>query len=136
MPAMPIADNRAPIVDGGPHDEEEGVVVAFQLGALVGVEGVLDGQGVQAEGARDGLELVLGGFVQADPDEAVPSGVAGGHRPVEGEEARSALAVFVEGAVDHGVRVRPRRWRCRWCTAGRHGVSSRRARPGARTAGY
>ena len=56
------------VLDRLEHQEQR-VVVAFQLGALVGVHGVLDGQLVQTEHLGHGLHLMLVGFVQADPDE-------------------------------------------------------------------
>ena len=46
------------------------VVVALQLGPLVGVDGVLDGQRVQPELRGDTGEFGLGRLVQTDPDEA------------------------------------------------------------------
>ena len=49
--------------------QEQAVVVALQLGSLVRLDRVLDGQRVQAEGVGDVGELGLGGLVQADPDE-------------------------------------------------------------------
>ena len=45
--------------DGLEHHEQR-VVVALQLGPLVGGDGVLDGQLVQAEGLGDGRDLVVG----------------------------------------------------------------------------
>lgn len=53
------------------QDDEEGVAVALQLGALVGLEGVLDGELVEVELGGQGVELGLGGAVQADPGHAV-----------------------------------------------------------------
>ncbi|MGN5381204.1 hypothetical protein ACQ4WX_40815 [Streptomyces lasalocidi] len=61
-------------VDGGPQGQEERVAVALQLGTLVESEGVLNGEGMQAEGAGDDLELIRGGGVQADPDEGAGCG--------------------------------------------------------------
>lgn len=57
------------VVDGL-EDREERVVIALQLGPLVGLDGVLHGQWVQPELAGDTGELVLGRLVQADPHEA------------------------------------------------------------------
>src|SRR5690606_20425365 len=51
------------------HDEQR-VVVDLQLGPLMGLEGVLHGQRVQPELARDQVELVRIRLVQPDPDEA------------------------------------------------------------------
>ena len=52
------------------HDEQ-GVVVAFELGPLVGDDGVLDGEGVEAELRGERRDFVLVGTVQADPGHAV-----------------------------------------------------------------
>ena len=49
-------------------------LVALELGPLVGVEGVLDGQRVQAELLLDGRQLLLARLVQADPDEVAGLG--------------------------------------------------------------
>lgn len=57
-------------VADGLHDDEVDVVVAFQLGALVGVDGVLDGERVQAEDLGEVGQFGGGRLVQADPDEA------------------------------------------------------------------
>lgn len=88
------------VVDGL-EDREERVVVALQLGPLVGLDGVLHGQWVQPELAGDTGELVLGRLVQADPHEArVPAHQA--HRLLRGERALGlhTAAVAVDGAVD------------------------------------
>lgn len=58
-------------VAGGAQDDEEGVAVALQLGALVGLKGVLDGEFVEVELRCQGVEFGLGGAVQADPRHAV-----------------------------------------------------------------
>lgn len=42
-------------VDGGADDREEGVSVAFELGALVAAGGVFDGEFVQVEGFLQGV---------------------------------------------------------------------------------
>lgn len=57
------------VVDGL-EDGEESVVVPLQLRPLVGVDGVLDGERVEAELAGDTGEFLLGRLVQADPGEA------------------------------------------------------------------
>ena len=49
--------------------------VAVELGSLVSEEGVLDGQGVQAELVRDDPEVRLVGVMQVEPDEGVRVGV-------------------------------------------------------------
>ncbi len=54
-------------VAGGAQHHEQGVAVAFQLGPLVGDDGVLHRHLVQPELLRDGQELGLGRPVQPDP---------------------------------------------------------------------
>ena len=56
------------IVDGFDHDEQ-GVVIPIHLRPLLGVDGVLDGDGMESERGGDGRHLVLGRFAQAEPDE-------------------------------------------------------------------
>ena len=51
------------------QDQEQRVVVAFDLGSLVGVHGILDRQCVQAVDLGNCLHLELVGFMQSDPDE-------------------------------------------------------------------
>ncbi|MPM38375.1 hypothetical protein SDC9_85004 [bioreactor metagenome] len=54
-------------VPGRPQDDEEGVVVAFQLAALVGLDGILDGQFMQPEQVAQLDEIVRVGLIEADP---------------------------------------------------------------------
>lgn len=49
------------------QDDEQRVVVPLELGPLVGLDGVFDGQLVQAELAREGLELAAVRAVETDP---------------------------------------------------------------------
>lgn len=56
------------VIHGFEHKEQR-VVVAIQLGPLVGVHSVFDRQRVQSENVRHFLHLGLVGFVQTDPDE-------------------------------------------------------------------
>ena len=58
-------------VDGLAGQEQVGGV-AVELGALVWSQGVLHGELVQAELAGEGVELLLGGGAQVDPDHRVP----------------------------------------------------------------
>jgi len=55
----------------GPCHGEKRVAVLFDLGLLVGVRRVLDGERVQVELGRDALEQFLGGLVHADPDDVI-----------------------------------------------------------------
>lgn len=109
-------------VTGGAQDDEEGVAVTFQLGALMGLQGVLDGQRVEVELGGQGVEFGLGRAVQADPGHAVglfaqlPEGVG------QGGGGGHAAAVAVDRGVDHAAVVRRRR---------RGGPRSARARRGA-----
>src|SRR4029453_14997606 len=50
------------------EDDEQGIFVVFQLGALMGCEGILDGQVVEAELLLHFPQKRLVGFVQPDPD--------------------------------------------------------------------
>ena len=52
------------------HDEQA-LVVDVELGALVGVNGVLDREGVRGEVESEVVELIERRFMQAEPDEAV-----------------------------------------------------------------
>ena len=52
------------------HDEHRRLVL-LDLGALVAVDGVLDGQRVQVQLLVDEVELLVGGVLEADPQEAV-----------------------------------------------------------------
>ena len=87
------------------EDQEQRLVVAFQLRPLVGVHRVLDGQFVQAEHVGDGLHLVFVGFVQPDPHEGfLALGLELVHlveRRGVGVLAGQPLAVEVDAAVDH-----------------------------------
>ncbi|GAA3058756.1 hypothetical protein GCM10020000_47000 [Streptomyces olivoverticillatus] len=89
-------------IGDGLEDGEEDVAVALQLGPLVGLDGVLDGQRVEVEHLGDLGELRLGRLVQAEPQEAVavfaylPDGFL--------DRVRNGLpdAVAVDHAVDDG----------------------------------
>src|SRR5512132_1998237 len=54
-------------VAGRSQDEEQGVAIAFELGALMRLDCVLDREIVQAELARDRGEFLAARFVQAQP---------------------------------------------------------------------
>ena len=57
-------------VAGGAEHDEQGVVEAFELGALVCGDGVLDGEVVEPELFGEGVDLGVGGPVEADPGDA------------------------------------------------------------------
>ncbi len=58
------------VADRFEHREER-LAIVLHLGALVGLDGVLHGQGVQVEELGDARELLVGRLVQAEPDEAL-----------------------------------------------------------------
>ena len=76
-------------VAGRLQHHEQVVAVALELRPLVGVDGVLDGEGVEVEGAGDVVELVRRGLVQTDPDEAATA-PADAQRVLQGDERRAA----------------------------------------------
>ena len=89
-------------------DDEEGFAEELNLGALVGLDRVLDGELVQVELTRDRRELLGRGFDHAEPDEASvsPAGLA---RLLEAEAAGAAFPLFIDGAVDdHSAQYRHR----------------------------
>ncbi len=92
------------VIDGLEHQEQR-VVVALELGPLMGVHRVLDGQRVDVENLRHRMHLVFIGFVQADPDVGLAAGLLQFPCPADrrgvGEMTRQALAVHVDRAVDH-----------------------------------
>ena len=90
------------VARGLEHDEERVAAVDLELGALVGVDGVLDGQRVQLEVPADRLDHARARVVQADPHEAVLAGVGLAQRGLELDAAAQPLAALVEAAVDHG----------------------------------
>ena len=79
--------------------EQEHVAVALELGPLVRLDRIFDGERVQAELAGDGVELVVGRLVQADPHEPADL-VAPLVELVERRLIRNAVAVLVDGVVD------------------------------------
>ena len=93
------------------HDEEV-AVVQLELGPLVGADGVLDGQLVQAELLAHGLELLVGRLVEPDPHEAVRlAGRLEGQ--LERQLAVAPLAVRVHGAVHDHAAIFPHAWQAR-----------------------
>ena len=89
-------------VAGGPQHQEVHRAELLQLGPLLGLDRVLDGQLVQAVGAaRSPAISSCGGLVQAEPDEGVVARAGLAQRLVRSEVAGLALAVDVDAAVDH-----------------------------------
>lgn len=84
----------------GAQDDEEGAAVALQLGALVGLQGVLDGEGVEVEFRRQGEQFVAAGAVQADPGEGAGGGALLPERLGERVMGADPVSVAVENGVD------------------------------------
>lgn len=83
----------------GPKHEEQALAVALQLGTLVRLHGVLDGERVQIKLARDLVELLRVRAIQADPRNAVPVAACGAQFRQRLRCVR-ALAVAVDRAID------------------------------------
>ena len=90
------------VAGGLEHHEQRVAAVDLELGALVGVDGVLDGQRVQLEVLAHRLDHARAGVVQPDPHEAVLAGVGLAQRGLELDAPAQALAALVEAAVDDG----------------------------------
>lgn len=88
------------VTDGAQHQEQH-VVVALELRALVGVDGVLDHQLVESEGVRDVRHLLLVGVVQPEPHESRTAPTYLCHRLGVAVAAGQAVPVDVDRAVDH-----------------------------------
>ena len=95
-------------VAGRLEHDEQAVAVALELRPLVGVDGVLDGEGVEVEGPGDVVELVRRRLVQTDPDEAAAA-PADAQGVLQGDGTRPPLAVLVDGAVDDHTPCVPQR---------------------------
>ena len=104
-------------VAGGLEHDEKRPIVALELGPLVGLHGVLDGQLVQPELFGYRGELLFGRFVETDPGQRLPR-LAGLVGLAQRTGVIGPLAVHVEGIVHYHARIVPR-------TA----VSVRRRRP-------
>ena len=82
------------------EDDEQGVVVLLDLGSLVGLEGVLDGQGVQRELGGHLGQLLGRGVVQPHPHEAAALRAGGVEGVGEVLGGHLTHPVVVERAVD------------------------------------
>ena len=82
--------------------------MALDLGPLPGGGGVLQGQRVQREHHAELLELLRGGLVQAQPDEAVavPGGVDGAGEVADLGPVPFAVVSPVDGRVEQAVGAR------------------------------
>ena len=66
---MGLAEGDAPVQHlGRPRDDEQRLAILLELGPLVGLERVLDGEVMQAELRLEPPQEVEAGLVQADPD--------------------------------------------------------------------
>ena len=90
------------VADGLEHQEQR-TGVAVELGPLVGVHRVLDGQFVQTEELRNVGHLVGVRLVQADPDESAALARGPSPGPARVVAAGDADAVDIRGAVDDHV---------------------------------
>jgi hypothetical protein len=90
------------VARGLEHDEERVAAENLELGTLVGVDGVLDGERVQLEVPAHGLDHARARIVQADPHEAVLAGIGLAQGRLEFDATPHPLAGVVEAAVDHG----------------------------------
>ena len=88
------------VVVHGLDDREQQVLVLLELGPLVRVHRVLDGQWVQPEPLGYAGELFVGRLVQSDPDEAVPGALDLVDSVAPTVAVGFAVAVAVDGAVD------------------------------------
>ena len=91
--------NAVRLVLGRLEDDEQGLAVDLELRPLVRLDGILDGELVEAELASDRFELLLGRLVEPDPGEA-PLLAARLVGLLEGDVAGVAVSVHVDGAVD------------------------------------
>ena len=67
---MSLAERDPPVHDlGCPRHDEQRVAVLLQLGVLMGLSGVLDGQRVKIELGLDALQQLRAGLEQTDPDD-------------------------------------------------------------------
>jgi len=86
--------------------EGERVPVTLDLGALVGLDGLLDPQLVQSKLAGDGVELSFGGLVEVDPGETAV--LAADLVDFFEGMRRAPTPVHGDGAIDdHGSITRP-----------------------------
>ncbi|KAG0741551.1 hypothetical protein G6F24_016683 [Rhizopus arrhizus] len=85
----------------GGHHHEQRIAVSLDLGPLVRVARILDGQVVQAEFLLQFQQDIVVGIVQAHPDEAVATGndIADG---VQADVVAFALVIVVDAVDDAG----------------------------------
>lgn len=94
-------------IAGRAQDDEQGVVVPLQLGALVGDDRVLDREFVEAELLGQRGELVVLGPVQPDPGDGLVVVVEGAVALGERGRRRDPVTVDVHRAVDQAGAGRP-----------------------------
>lgn len=85
----------------GGHHHEQRIAVGLDLGPLVRVARILDGQVVQAEFLLQFQQHIIVGVVQAYPDEAVATGddIADG---VQADVVALAVVIVVDAVDDAG----------------------------------
>jgi hypothetical protein len=67
---MRLAEGNPPLYHlRGTGNDEDAVAILLQLGVLMGLGGILDGQGMQIELPLHPLQKIVTGLEQADPDE-------------------------------------------------------------------
>ena len=107
-----LEDLVAVDVAGGLEHDEDGVAVAVELGALVGMEGVLDGEGMEVPELGHLVELGLRRVGEADPREAPFRGPIGGGLGQVRRAGPPDAAVVHPDVDDHRSIVAHRRRRC------------------------
>jgi hypothetical protein len=69
-----LAEDDAPLEHlSHPRDDKHGFTVLLELGALVGLERILDGQVMQPELCLESAQQIEAWFVQADPGRGAPA---------------------------------------------------------------
>ena len=100
-----FAEGDAPVDDlGGTCNDEERLAVLLELGMLVRLAGVLDGEGMQIELRLHPGQQVIARFEQTDPND-----VARPFRPFAGlldRDVRDALAAGVDARQRYRLRFR------------------------------
>ena len=86
-------------VMGGLNHNEEGVAVELHLGALVGLDRILDRKLVEIELAGDLLELLRRGLEHTEPDKC-PIATSSCAGIIESEVAVEAATILIGGTVD------------------------------------
>ena len=71
---MRLAEGNPPLYHlRGTGNDEDAVAILLQLGVLMGLGGILDGQGMQIELSLHPLQKIVTGLDQTDPDDMTGS---------------------------------------------------------------